>query len=68
MIKPFHFFFLAIMLIMTSLVPEYGYGVTSFRVKEEKKIHTILFTFKKVPTSSQVKKIERYVKKNSVEI
>jgi len=47
---------------MTSLIPEDGYGVTSFRVKEKIKTHTILFTFKKVPTSSQLKKIERYVK------
>ena len=63
MIKQFYFFFLTTMLTITTLLPVSGHSTTTpFTTKEKRMVQTILFTFKKVPTKTQLKKIEKYLK------
>ena len=64
----FSFFFLTITLIVITLLPTNGYGETTpFTTQEKKMVHTILFTFKKEPTKTQIGKIEKYLKVISLE-
>ena len=51
------------MLTITTLLPVSGHSTTTpFTTKEKRMVQTILFTFKKVPTKTQLKKIEKYLK------
>ena len=51
---------------MASLFPKSTYGRTPYKVKEEVVAQTILFTFRKAPTRTQIQEIKKLVKVDSL--